>query len=85
MIEHLMNGTVRHFTPKCTVVDQNFDWSGPRDRRTIPWDDTARYEMHVRGFTKELIRLYRPRSKVPTRGLATKEVWTICSRWGSHL
>src|SRR5512134_2815623 len=25
------------FTPKCTVVDQNFDWSGPRDRRTVPW------------------------------------------------
>lgn len=40
------------FMPKCTVVDQNFDWSGPRDRKAIPWDDTVIYEMHVRGFTK---------------------------------
>ncbi|MFO0721139.1 MAG: glycogen debranching protein GlgX [Nitrospira sp.] len=61
------------FMPKCTVVDQNFDWSGPRDRRTIPWDDTVVYEMHVRGFTK--LHPAVPSALQGTyEGLATKEV-----------
>lgn len=61
------------FMPKCTVVDQNFDWSGPRDRRTVPWDDTIIYEMHVRGFTKRHPGV--PQALQGTyEGLATKEV-----------
>ncbi len=40
------------FMPKCTVVDRNFDWTGERGRRQIPWDRTVIYEMHVRGYTK---------------------------------
>jgi glycogen operon protein len=40
------------FVPKCTVCDPRFDWTGPRDRKTVPWDDTIIYELHVRGYTK---------------------------------
>ena len=61
------------FMPKCTVVDQNFDWSGPRDRKAIPWDDTVIYEMHVRGFTK-LHPAVPPALQGTYEGLATKEV-----------
>src|SRR5579871_1846416 len=39
------------FTPKCTVVDEAFDWTGGRDRQRVPWDDTIVYELHVRGYT----------------------------------
>jgi glycogen operon protein len=61
------------FMPKCTVVDPNFDWSGPRGRKHLPWDDTIIYETHVRGLTKR-------HPAVPSHlqgtyaGLATKEV-----------
>jgi isoamylase len=37
---------------KCTVVDPRFDWTGPRDHKAVPWDDTIIYELHVRGYTK---------------------------------
>src|ERR1700750_1286448 len=40
------------FLPKCTIVDPQFDWTGPRDRQRVPWDDTIIYELHVRGYTK---------------------------------
>ncbi len=40
------------FVPKCIVVDQNFDFSGERDHKYIPWEDTVIYEAHVKGFTK---------------------------------
>ena len=40
------------FLPKCTVADPRFDWTGPRDRSPIRWDDTILYELHVRGYTK---------------------------------
>jgi glycogen operon protein len=40
------------FTPKCIVVDQQFDWAGPVDRVSVPWDKTIFYELHVRGYTK---------------------------------
>jgi len=61
------------FMPKCTVVDPDFDWSGPRGRKHVPWDETIVYETHVRGLTK-----HHP--AVPSHlqgtyaGLATKEV-----------
>jgi len=41
------------FVPKCTVADPAFDWTGARNRTTVPWDNTIIYELHVRGFTKQ--------------------------------
>ncbi len=41
------------FLPKCTVVDPRFNWSGPRPPKTLPWDNTILYELHVRGYTKQ--------------------------------
>ncbi len=40
------------FMPKCIVVDQNFDFTGERGRKHVPWDETVIYETHVKGFTK---------------------------------
>src|SRR5947199_118998 len=40
------------FMPKCTVVDPQFDWTGSRARKRVPWDDTIIYELHVKGYTK---------------------------------
>ena len=40
------------FMPKCVVVDPNFDWKGEPERRTVPWEHTIVYELHLRGFTK---------------------------------
>ena len=40
------------FVPKSVVVDPNFDWKGEPGRKTIPWDHTIIYEMHVKGFTQ---------------------------------
>ena len=40
------------FVPKCVVVDSNFDWKGEPGRRTVPWERTVLYELHLRGFTK---------------------------------
>src|SRR5262249_4311947 len=61
------------FMPKCVVVDGDFDWTGLRDRKSIPWDDTIIYELHVRGFTT-----VHPGVPEPLRGtysgLATREV-----------
>lgn len=41
------------FVPKCTVADPAFDWTGTRNRTTVPWDNTILYEVHVRGFTRQ--------------------------------
>jgi glycogen operon protein len=38
---------------KCVVVDPRFDWDGDRHPAT-PMEDSVFYEMHVRGFTKQL-------------------------------
>src|SRR6267142_181303 len=38
------------FMPKCVVVDP--DWKGEPVGRTVPWDRTIVYEIHLRGFTK---------------------------------
>ena len=40
------------FMPKCIVIDPNFDFSGHRGRRHVPWEETILYETHVKGFTK---------------------------------
>ena len=40
------------YVPKSTVINPEFDWTGPRDRKTVPFDDTILYELHVRGYTK---------------------------------
>ena len=40
------------FMPKCVVVDPNFDWKGEPSRRTVAWEHTIAYELHIRGYTK---------------------------------
>jgi glycogen operon protein len=40
------------FMPKCVVVDPNFDWKGAPRRRSVPWEHTIVYELHLRGYTK---------------------------------
>ena len=69
------------FMPKCTVVNQNFDWSGPRDRKAVPWDDTIIYEMHVKGFTKRHPAV-PPALQGTYEGLATREVLTYLQSLG---
>ena len=69
------------FMPKCTVVNQNFDWSGPRDRKAVPWDDTIIYEMHVKGFTKRHPAVPPPLQGT-YEGLATTEVLTYLQSLG---
>jgi glycogen operon protein len=39
------------FMPKCVVVDPNFDWKGAPTRRSVPWEHTIIYELHLRGYT----------------------------------
>jgi len=39
--------------PKGIVIDESFDWEGDRQLRT-PWHDTVIYEVHVKGFTKQM-------------------------------
>lgn len=38
---------------KCVVVDPAFDWNGDR-HPSIPMEDSVFYEVHVRGFTKQM-------------------------------
>src|ERR1700739_4177293 len=40
------------FMPKCVVVDPNFDWKGAPTPRSVPWEHTIVYELHLRGYTK---------------------------------
>jgi isoamylase len=35
------------------VVDPGFDWKGQPRSRSVPWDRTIVYELHVKGFTKK--------------------------------
>jgi len=39
--------------PKAIVTDGSFDWEGDR-RLETPWHETVIYEVHVKGFTKQL-------------------------------
>jgi glycogen operon protein len=61
------------FVPKCVVVDPGFDWTGPRDRSTVPWDRTVIYELHVRGYTMRHPGV-RQDQRGTYAGLATPEV-----------
>ena len=38
---------------KCIVVDGAFDWGNDAPPRT-PWEDSVFYEVHVRGFTRQM-------------------------------
>jgi len=40
------------FMPKCVVVNPDFDWRGEPGRRTVPWEHSTIYEVHLRGYTK---------------------------------
>jgi glycogen operon protein len=61
------------FTPKCVVVDQEFEWTSPLERETVPWDNTILYELHVRGYTMQHPGV-PAEDRGTYRGLATKEV-----------
>jgi isoamylase len=39
--------------PKSVVIDQSFDWEGDALLRR-PWDSTVIYELHVKGFTRQM-------------------------------
>ncbi len=39
--------------PKCQVVDEHFHWEGDRPPAN-PWWETVIYEVHVKGFTKQM-------------------------------
>ena len=39
--------------PRSVVIDDAFDWEGDR-RLERPWAETVIYELHVKGFTKQL-------------------------------
>ena len=69
------------FMPKCTVVDQNFDWTGRRGRHQIPRDITIVYEMHVRGYTK-MHPAVADQLRGTYAGLASKEVLTYIKSLG---
>jgi glycogen operon protein len=41
--------------PKCVVIDPSFDWQDDDAiRPRVPWHDVVIYEMHVKGFTRQL-------------------------------
>ncbi|HZR78964.1 MAG TPA: glycogen debranching enzyme GlgX, partial [Chthoniobacterales bacterium] len=42
--------------PKCVVIDDHFDW-GRDEKPNISFADTIIYEMHVKGFTKQLAEI----------------------------
>lgn len=69
------------FVPKCMVVDPEFDWTGPRDRMKVPWDNTIIYELHVRGFTQQHPGV-PPNLRGTYEGLATAEVLNYIKRLG---
>jgi isoamylase len=39
--------------PKSVVVDERFDWEGD-DLLRVPWNESVIYEVHVKGFTKQM-------------------------------
>jgi len=69
------------YVPKCIVVDPGFDWTGPRDRTSVPWDDTILYELHVRGYTKRHPSV-APALRGTYKGLGTKDVLSYIKSLG---
>ena len=41
------------YVPRSIVVDPDFDWQGDQPPQ-VPWTDTVIYEVHVKGFSKQL-------------------------------
>jgi len=39
---------------RSVVIDDSFDWQGTASPARTPWSDTIVYELHVKGFTKQL-------------------------------
>jgi glycogen operon protein len=68
------------YMPKCSVADYALVWAGPRARKSVPWDDTVIYELHVRGFTKRHPAI-APCLQGTYRGLGTREEWAMSSPW----
>jgi isoamylase len=62
------------FVPKCVVVDPEFRWrTNARRHRSVPWNKTIVYELHVKGFTKQHPAV--PKKKRGTyAGLGQKQV-----------
>ena len=69
------------YVPKCLVVDPGFDWTGPRDRTPVPWDDTILYELHVRGYTRRHPSV-APELRGTYKGLGTKDVLSYIKSLG---
>ncbi len=42
--------------PRSVIVQNGFPW-GDDHRPKVPWDDTVIYELHVRGFTQQLLAI----------------------------
>ena len=53
----------------------------PRGRKTVPWDDTIIYEMHVRGYTKRHPAI-SPELQGTYAGIGTKEVFRYIKSLG---
>ena len=70
------------------MIDEAFDWEGDRPLGT-PWHDTVIYEVHVKGFTKQLESVREdlrgtyaglasgPRSSIPTSLGVTVELLPV--------
>ena len=39
--------------PRCVVIDESFEWEGDQPLAR-PWAETVIYELHVKGFTKQM-------------------------------
>ena len=44
----------RAHAAKCVVVDPHFDWGDDAPSATSPMEDSVFYEVHVRGFTRQM-------------------------------
>ncbi len=65
--------------PKCVVVHDEFDWQGDRHlRRRL--DETVIYEMHVRGFTRQV----RAARATPALTWASSRKSRTCNRLASR-
>src|SRR4029453_1431465 len=68
------------FVPRSVVTDSQFDWSGDSSPRR-PLHETIIYEVHVKGFTKQLTTL-PPEIRGTYAGLAHPEAIEYLQRLG---